>query len=52
VAAQIAPFGASDEDRPEGDLPSISAAIRAPAPTSGATDCDPDFQAGAARIAE
>jgi hypothetical protein len=29
VAAQIAPFGASDEDRPEGDLPSISAAMRA-----------------------
>jgi hypothetical protein len=27
VAAQIAPFGASDEVRPEDDLPSISADI-------------------------
>jgi hypothetical protein len=28
------------------------AAIRALAPTSSVTDCDPDFQAGAARIAD
>jgi len=29
MAAQIAPFGASDEVRPEDDLPSIAAAMRA-----------------------
>jgi hypothetical protein len=40
VAAQIAPFGASDEVRPEDDLPSISAAVRAFSSNFSITQCD------------
>src|SRR5215475_14930449 len=38
MAAQIAPFGASDEVRPEDDLPSIAAAMRTARVTRLATD--------------